>query len=163
MNQIIEEAVTQHITNEMDECVSYCPACGPPCVHGDNSFECKLCDLPAFVFGSHIFPGAAKLGEEMGELAQVLGKLQATGGARSHYDGSDLYERLQEEMADAYAALDFLAMHSASKIGLNELHTRRKEKRMLFEKWHADEVIEHGRDHVRTTTDSSGQAEDPEP
>ena len=33
----------KHILNDVDDCVSYCPACGPPCKHGDNSYECVIC------------------------------------------------------------------------------------------------------------------------
>ena len=33
----------KHITNEVGECVSWCPACGPQCRHGNNSKECQEC------------------------------------------------------------------------------------------------------------------------
>lgn len=33
----------EHIISETGECVEWCPACGPECRHGYNSYECKLC------------------------------------------------------------------------------------------------------------------------
>lgn len=37
------EREARHITNEYGDCVHWCPACGPVCKHGDNSFECEEC------------------------------------------------------------------------------------------------------------------------
>jgi len=33
----------KHVTNDEGDCVSWCPACGPVCEHGDNSLECEEC------------------------------------------------------------------------------------------------------------------------
>ncbi len=42
-------SLRKHITDGVNgegQCVSYCPACGPVCKHGDNSYECVLCQVP---------------------------------------------------------------------------------------------------------------------
>jgi len=90
--------------------------------------------LPAFRIRDKILPGLAKLGEECGELNQVFGKLVMTGGRREHWEGSDLYHRLEEEMGDVFAALDFLLEHSG-ELNLRRVYARRASKRALFEKW----------------------------
>jgi hypothetical protein len=33
----------RHITNDVGECEPHCPACGPQCAHGENSYECEKC------------------------------------------------------------------------------------------------------------------------
>ena len=60
-----------------------------------------------YSIGSGKWPGTSKLIEEMGELAQVLGKLIANNGETKHWDGTNLRERLIEEIADVDAALNF--------------------------------------------------------
>jgi NTP pyrophosphatase (non-canonical NTP hydrolase) len=89
----------------------------------------------AFAFGAERWPGVAKLGEEAGEVVQVIGKLMMTYGAPAHWDGSDLRQRLQEEVADLSAAIDFVIMHC----GLDEaaIVARSAEKLAKFERWHA--------------------------
>lgn len=60
-----------------------------------------------YSIGSGKWPGTSKLIEEMGELAQVLGKLLGNNGEAEHWDGSNLRDRLVEELADVEAALMF--------------------------------------------------------
>ena len=77
--------------------------------------------------------GLSKLTEECGELLQVTGKLMAYPEG-THPDGKgDLYLRLEEEMADALAAIEF----STQKLGLSEvrINYRKMSKIMLFEQW----------------------------
>src|ERR1700722_7934464 len=69
-----------------------------------------------FAIGSKVWPGLSKLIEECGEVVQVCGKLLGTGGASAHWDGSDLRERLTEEIADVLAAARFVILHN----GLDE-------------------------------------------
>lgn len=53
------------------------------------------------------FKGIGKLTEEMGELNQLLGKAIAY-PIGEHPDGKgQIYNRLPEELADVYAALDY--------------------------------------------------------
>jgi len=37
-------AMKKHITKDDGDCVSWCPACGPACKHGENSKECTKCE-----------------------------------------------------------------------------------------------------------------------
>lgn len=62
-----------------------------------------------YSIGSDLWPGLSKLVEECGEVVQVVGKLIATGGDASHWDGTDLRERLTEELADLMAAVVFVS------------------------------------------------------
>ena len=38
--------MSDHIIGAHDECVPWCPACGPACEHGANSYECAACAEP---------------------------------------------------------------------------------------------------------------------
>ena len=53
-----------------------------------------------FSIGSDVWSGISKLIEEAGEVTQVCGKLIAIAGASEHWDGTDLRERLEDEIAD---------------------------------------------------------------
>lgn len=90
-----------------------------------------------FSIGSKIWPGISKLVEECGEVTQVAGKLFGTGGRIDHWDGTNLRERLEDELADVQAAIEFVACHNdldASRIG-----RRVDEKITLFNKWHEEQ------------------------
>lgn len=90
-----------------------------------------------FSIGSKVWPGMSKLIEEMGELGQVLGKLMGTGGEAKHWDGSNLRERVIEELADVYAAIRFFVANNLTEEEGAALSKRVVEKRRLFEEWHA--------------------------
>lgn len=96
-----------------------------------------------FCIGSEIWPGLAKTSEECGELQQVLGKLIATAGERIHFDGSDLVERVQEEVADVRAALDFLV--AVNGLDTNAIDRRVAMKVDRFWRWHTETLREVGR------------------
>jgi NTP pyrophosphatase (non-canonical NTP hydrolase) len=87
---------------------------------------------PDFSIGGDRWPGISKLIEEAGEVQQVCGKLLATGGEASHWDGSDLRQRLAEEIADVIAACEFVAAANH----LPDLELRIAMKRERFWKWH---------------------------
>jgi NTP pyrophosphatase (non-canonical NTP hydrolase) len=91
--------------------------------------------MMTFAIGSRVWPGISKLVEECGEVVQVCGKLLGTGGERKHWDGSDLRERLSEEIADVLAAVQFVIAHN----GLDPvvIAGRVSEKLQRFEEWHA--------------------------
>jgi NTP pyrophosphatase (non-canonical NTP hydrolase) len=80
-----------------------------------------------------IWPGLAKVMEEAGELLQILGKIMSVDGSLNYYDGTDLAERIEEEAADLYAALDFFCE-------VNNLYAResgrRDRKRARLRNWH---------------------------
>ena len=61
-----------------------------------------------YSIGSDHWPGMAKALEETGGFAQVCGKIMAANGAELHWDGSNLRQRLVEELADVEAAIAFL-------------------------------------------------------
>lgn len=91
-----------------------------------------------FFIGARIWPGITKLVEEAGEVVQVCGKLMANGGASVHYDGSNLYERLEEELGDVLAAIDFVMQHNDLRLSRTRIESRRKKKLQMFEHWHED-------------------------
>ncbi len=90
--------------------------------------------------------GIAKLIEECGELLQVLGKKLAYYTTDDHPDGAGpLTQRLEKEMADVYAAMDFVR----GTLGLNgvAIEARRSDKLATFERWHvADDNNQHAID-----------------
>jgi NTP pyrophosphatase (non-canonical NTP hydrolase) len=90
-----------------------------------------------YSIGSPVWPGMSKVIEEMGELAQVLGKLMGTGGEAKHWDGSNLRERLIEELADLHAAIQFFANQNLTIEEQNALAKRAGEKWRRFDEWHA--------------------------
>lgn len=99
---------------------------------------------PPFALGSDILPGAAKVIEEMGELQQVLGKYLATGGDPAHWDGSDLRQRLIEELGDLSAAiLIFGDLNLTAEEGA-AVTTRGHEKYALFTQWHNEGLDARG-------------------
>lgn len=88
-----------------------------------------------FAIGSETWPGTSKLNEECGELIQVIGKLMGTGGEVAHWDGTDLRLRLQEEIADVQAAIDFVKQVNP-QLDKGAIERRTMAKHELFWKWH---------------------------
>lgn len=89
-----------------------------------------------FAIGDDQWPGLSKLSEEAGEVVQVIGKLMGTHGKAKHWDGTDLRQRLIEEIADVMTACELV-------IELNDLdgiEKRKYEKLALFHKWHANQT-----------------------
>lgn len=87
-----------------------------------------------YSIGSDVWPGLSKLIEECGEVVQVAGKLLGTGGNTNHWDGTDLRERLQEEVADVIAAAQFVV--EQCKLDPYVINDRTREKLLLFDMWH---------------------------
>lgn len=89
-----------------------------------------------FRIGAMVWPGISKLIEELGEVAQVAGKLIATDGHDVHWEGTNLRERMQEEIADLIAACTFVI----EKNGLDSkfIADRVAHKLDLFQHWHAN-------------------------
>lgn len=95
--------------------------------------------------GSDIWPGLAKLMEEMGELQQVLGKVMACSGTDAIYwDGSSLVPQLIEEMGDVRAAMIFFC--EVNGISKALVHERADKKLEKFRYWH-----EHSRERGLTS------------
>lgn len=87
-----------------------------------------------FAIGDKEWAGLSKLVEECGEVQQVLGKLIGSRGDVNHYDGSNLRDRLEEELADLLAAIMFFTM--ANGLGASgNIGERAKQKYELFVQW----------------------------
>jgi len=97
--------------------------------------------MSKFNIGADEWPGISKLVEESGELLQVAGRVVQIAGmngdVRRHWDGSDLVDDLEKEMADVFAAIDFVTDHA----GLNRqrILDRATAKRALYDHWHAEQ------------------------
>lgn len=92
---------------------------------------------PMFAIGSPKWPGLSKLSEEAGEVVQVIGKLMGTGGDPMHWDGSDLRQRLVEELGDLQAAITFVIAYcdiDPAAVGL-----RTAQKLTVFDQWHREQ------------------------
>jgi NTP pyrophosphatase (non-canonical NTP hydrolase) len=79
-----------------------------------------------------LWRGIHKLQEEMGELAQVLGKLAVAPDNR-HWSGEDLIKPLYDELGDVCAAVDYFV--EANRLDRNRILNRRTEKLMIFRGW----------------------------
>lgn len=89
-----------------------------------------------FVIGTHTWPGVAKLIEECGELTQILGKLLAYPDAQ-HPDGTNLIDRLHDEIADISAAIEFLISANGNTLDEGRILRRARTKLDQFKDWHA--------------------------
>ena len=93
-----------------------------------------------YAVGSDRWPGISKLIEEAGEVIQVAGKLLATGGAVDHWHGTNLRDRLIDEMGDLLAAVEFVA--HVNKVEADVM-ARAADKLHIFRQWHRDEQERH--------------------
>ncbi len=89
-----------------------------------------------YSIGSDHWPGLSKLIEEAGEMLQVGGKLMGTGGDPNHWDGSDLIERLHEELADLGAAISFFVFANGDVLDEDRIFERKTAKFRQFIEWH---------------------------
>jgi hypothetical protein len=94
--------------------------------------------IEKFAIGAKHWPGISKLIEEMGEAQQVCGKLLGTDGEEEHWDGSNLRIRLEDELADLQAAIDFVIIKN--HLDSSRVHARVIAKQMTFNVWHTDEL-----------------------
>lgn len=92
-----------------------------------------------FAIGDKRWPGIAKLLEEAGELVQVCGKLIQVRGQNLHWQGP-LIPRLEEELADVLAAVDFVLSH-CQELDRERIEARRDAKRRRYEEWNAGEDL----------------------
>ena len=87
--------------------------------------------------------GVAKTIEEIGGLQQVLGKLQQTLGKKlalwtrdDHWDGTNLKDCMEEEVADVIAALACTTVWMG--LSTDFISGRVTAKIERFERWHAE-------------------------
>jgi hypothetical protein len=92
-----------------------------------------------FSIGGNVLPGLGKLVEEMNELGTVLGKLIATSGQLTYWEGKPLDERLVEELADVQAAMEFFIRHNLNQAQVYQIESRYWSKITLFSKWHTEQ------------------------
>lgn len=121
----------------VDDTPSSPPPSSEPCPYG---------------IGGNLWPGLAKVMEEMMKLGVELAKLQGTGGDRQHWTG-DLLPRIRCEISDVRAALQFfedvnpefyILEHGKTGLsGADFMDARRKWKRALFLSWSNGEVEEN--------------------
>jgi NTP pyrophosphatase (non-canonical NTP hydrolase) len=90
-----------------------------------------------YSIGSDHWPGLSKLIEECGEVIQVAGKIIATNGETAHWDGTDLRERLQDELGDLVAAVAFVG--ERNHLDQDRVLARVDEKSDLFDRWHVEQ------------------------
>lgn len=88
-----------------------------------------------YAIGDRHWPGISKLVEEAGEVIQVCGKLMGTRGKVEHWDGTTLNERLEDELGDLLAAINFVITH-CPRIDRTRVLKRAADKTVLFEGWH---------------------------
>jgi hypothetical protein len=93
-----------------------------------------------FSIGGELWPCLSKLIEEAAEVGQVAAKIIGAEGATIHFDGSDLRERLVEEMGDVLAAIDVVI--ELNRLPIGHVTDRRYYKREVFRNWHADRLAE---------------------
>ncbi len=93
--------------------------------------------IDKFMIGARVWPGLSKLIEESGEVNQVVGKLIATGGKEEHWDGTNLRDRMQEELADLIAACSFVV--DVNNLDIKAVERRANEKLSMFRQWHKEQ------------------------
>lgn len=88
-----------------------------------------------YCIGSPQWNGLSKLIEEAGEVVQVAGKIIGAEGETVHFDGSNLRERLESELGDLKAAIDFVINLNALRATVVE--RQRVKKLALFDQWNS--------------------------
>lgn len=117
--------------------------------------------------GALVLPGLTKVGEEMGELAQVLAKISAIQEIGRYWDGSNLGAMLIDEIGDVEATLEYFKQKN--KLDRKAIKKRKKFKLEKFARWHSN--VRAGRppnedkastDKARrsTTVDRKGRKDD---
>ena len=93
--------------------------------------------IAKFAIGAEVWPGVWKRLEEAGEVVQVGGKLLGTDGVEEHWDGTNLRTRLEDELADLAAAIEFV--RSENHLDRERMAERTAAKLQTFRVWHRDE------------------------
>lgn len=91
-----------------------------------------------YSIGSDHWPGSVKVQEECAELIQAISKMMGAGGDTGvHWDGNSILGKIQQEIGDVYAAIDFFLRHNpmVDRVAIREQF---KAKSALFEGWHED-------------------------
>ncbi len=83
------------------------------------------------------YKGLLKLNEECAELGQITSKQIAYYGEEIYPDGTDLKERLVEEIGDVLATIEYVILHNMLPVGA--IYERKAKKLEKFEKWRNEE------------------------
>lgn len=86
-----------------------------------------------YSIGGDRWQGLSKLIEEAGEVIQVGGKIIGINGEEEHWDGTNLRERMQDELADLLAAVRFFIQHN--EFDQSKIDARVEHKFGLFQEW----------------------------
>lgn len=89
----------------------------------------------SFGFGTDVWPGAAKLMEEAGEVVQVISKLIVNGGSTDYWGDRDLHELMIEELGDLSATIIFFGEQNFSPEDLNKIAARAQLKLDRYAVW----------------------------
>lgn len=92
-----------------------------------------------YSIGSRCWNGLSKLVEELAECLVECGKLLGSRGKTDHWSG-DLLVRLEDEVADSYAALDFF-LGENPQLDVERVWLRRKAKLEKFRRWNEEQKI----------------------
>lgn len=92
-----------------------------------------------YSIGSRVWGGLSKLVEELAEVLVECGKLLGSRGRTDHWSG-DLKVRMEDECADAYAALDHF-INSNPLLDADRIMARRLEKGLKFDRWAEEQAI----------------------
>lgn len=96
--------------------------------------------------GSDRWPGLSKLMEECAEVTQVAAKIAAfpfLADHEKHPDGTDLVERLEDEIGDLLAILDYVTLKNS--LNTAKIKQRRKKKMERFMRWDREERARRAR------------------
>lgn len=92
-----------------------------------------------FNFGPDVvWPGVAKMVEEMHELGVPLGKLIMRQGDTNYWGGRDLRPEIVDEAADVMAAVVFMATANFTVDEMLKFSTRYEHKFGVYMRWHKD-------------------------
>jgi NTP pyrophosphatase (non-canonical NTP hydrolase) len=89
---------------------------------------------PPYSIGSDVLPGLSRLAEEAGEVVQVIGKILGAGHLGTHFDGTDLRQRLLDELADLTAAVAFVG--DKNVLPWADVEQRAERRYRQFCEWH---------------------------
>lgn len=90
--------------------------------------------IKPYCIGSNEWNGLSKLIEECGEVLQVAGKIIGNEGKINHWDGSNLRDRLESELGDLLAAINFVIDENG--LHLTSIQKQCDIKTETFKKWH---------------------------
>lgn len=111
-------------------------------------------DMP-YGITSNVWPGLAKLVEEIGEVSELLGKIMGAGGSVIHYwacpvcEGEgcenchgegvvghgDLTDAIHEELGDLRSAIDFFTEYNPEHLDRKRIDRRYRMKKARFKRW----------------------------